>query len=82
MTFQGTVDGSFYISTHNFDVLCLSGAFLDSTIDLNDGNINIAVYSILKADHPSNSKRGGVCIYFEQSLPLTESMILVRCRKP
>ena len=59
-----------FVSTHNFDILCLSETFLDSTIDLNDGNINIDGYSILRADHPSNNKRGGVCIYFKQSLPL------------
>ena len=60
-----------FISTHNFDILCLSETFLDSTIDLNDENINIDRYSILRTDHPSNNKRrGGVCIYFKQSLPL------------
>ena len=59
-----------FISTHSFDILCLSETFLDSTIDLNDENINIDGYSILRADHPSNHKRGGVCIYFKQSLPL------------
>ena len=25
---------------------------------------------MVRADHPSNNKRGGVCIYFKQSLPL------------
>ena len=30
-----------FICTHNFDILCLSGSILDSTIDLNDQNINI-----------------------------------------
>ena len=59
-----------FISTHDFDILCLSETFLDSTIDLNDENINIDGYSILRADHPSNNKRRGVCIYFKQSLQL------------
>ena len=58
------------MSTHNFDILCLSETFLHSIIDLNDENINIEGYSILRADHPSNNKRGGVCIYFKQFLPL------------
>ena len=26
--------------------------------------------SLLRADHPSNSKRGGVCLYFKEHLPL------------
>ena len=38
-----------FISTHNFDILCLSETFLDSTIDLNDENTNIDGYSILRA---------------------------------
>ena len=59
-----------FISTHNFDILCLSEIFLDSTIDLNDENINIDGNSILRADHPSNNIHGGFCIYFKQSLPL------------
>ena len=60
-----------FISTHNFDILCLSEIFLDSTIDLNDENINIDGNSILRADHPSNNNiHGGFCIYFKQSLPL------------
>ena len=59
-----------FITTHNFNILCLSETFLDSTIDLNDENVNIDGYSILRADHPSNNKRRGVCIYFKQTLPL------------
>ena len=67
--YQGTFERSFY-KYHNFDILCLSKTFLDSTIDLNDENINIDGCSILRADHLSKNKRGGVCIYFKQSLSL------------
>ena len=49
------------ISTHDFDNLCLSETFLDSTIDLNDEKINIDGYSILRAYHLSNNTRG--CLY-------------------
>ena len=59
-----------FVSTHNFDILCLSETFLDSTIDFNDENVNNKGYSIIRADHPSNNKCGGVCIFFKQSLPL------------
>ena len=59
-----------FVSTHSFDILCLSETFLDSTIDFNDENINSNGYSIIRADHPSNNKCGGVCIFFKQSLPL------------
>ena len=59
-----------FITTHNFDIICLSETFLDSTVFQYDENIMINRYSLLRADHPSNSKRGGVCLYFKEHLPL------------
>ena len=63
-----------FTRTQNFNILCLSGIFLDSTINFSDGKIKINGYSILKAisfnSDPSNTKRGVACIYFKQSLPL------------
>ena len=44
-----------FISTDNYNILCLSQTFLYSTIDLNDENINIDGYSIFRADHPRSS---------------------------
>ena len=51
-----------YIATNNFDIVCLSETFLDSSIPNDDHRINIAGYSLLRADHPSNTKKGG-CLY-------------------
>ena len=34
-----------------------------------DENPEIAGYTLIRADHPSNTKRGGVCIYCKHSLP-------------
>ena len=51
-----------FITTHNFDIICLSEMFLDSTVSQLDENILINGYSLLRADHPSNRKRGGVCL--------------------
>ena len=59
-----------FIKTHNFDIICLSETFLDSSIDINDTRININGYSLLRADHPSNTKRGGVCMYYRNYLPI------------
>ena len=59
-----------FITTHNFDIVCLSEIFLDSTIPHNDENININGYSLLRVDHPNNIKREGVCMYFKEFLPL------------
>ena len=59
-----------YIVTNNFDIVCLSETFLDSSIPNDDNRINIAGYSLLRADHPSNTKKGGVCVYYKDFLPL------------
>ena len=59
-----------FITTHNFDIICLWETFLDSTVSQHNENIMINGYSISRADHPSNSKRGGVCLYFKEHLPL------------
>ena len=32
--------------------------------------MDIPGYNLVRADHPANDKRGGVCIYFRKSLPL------------
>ena len=54
-----------YIATNNFDIVCFSETFLDSSIPNDDNRINIAGYSLLRADHSSNTKKGGVCIYYK-----------------
>ena len=59
-----------YISLHNFDVVCISETYLDSTTALDDENLHIAGYNLLRADHASNSKRGSVCVYYKSSLAL------------
>ena len=45
-----------FISILVFDMLWLSG------------NISHDGYKVIRADHPSNTKRGGVCIYYKGSL--------------
>ena len=59
-----------FIKTHNFDIICLPETFLNSSIDISDTRININGYSLLRADHPSNTKRGGVCMYYKSYLPV------------
>ena len=57
-----------YISLQNFDVVCISETYLDSTTALDDENLEIAGYNLLRADHACNSNRGGVCFYYKSSL--------------
>ena len=59
-----------YIVTHKLDVICLSETYLDSSISNDDKNLEMPGYDSYRADHPSNSKQGGVCIYYRNSLPL------------
>ena len=59
-----------FITSNNFDLVCLSETFLDSTIPNDHVNIQINGYLLLRADHPNDIKFRGVCIYFKESLPL------------
>ena len=48
-----------YIVTSNFNIVCLSETFLDSSIPNNDDRFNIVEYSLLRADHFSHAKKVG-----------------------
>ena len=48
----------------------LSETYLDSSISNDDDNLEIPGYDLFRADHPSNTKRGGVCIFYRNSLLL------------
>ena len=57
-----------YISTYKHDFICLSETYLDSSTP--DNLIEIEGYKLVRVDHPANIKRGGVCIYYKESLPV------------
>ena len=57
-----------YNSIYKYDFICLSETYLDSSTP--DNLIEIEGYKIIRADHPGNTKRGGVCIYYKESLPV------------
>ena len=59
-----------FIKANNIDIICSSEIFLDSTIPLNDGRLYIKRYSMITADHPSNTKGRIVCIYSKEYVPL------------
>ena len=52
------------------DIICLSETYLDSSVPVDDDNLQIPGYSSVRADHPSNTKRGGVLIYYKNFLPI------------
>ena len=43
---------------------------LESSTILNDNSLQIEGYNLVRADHPNDVKRGGVCIYYRESLPV------------
>ena len=57
-----------YNSTQHYDIICISETYLDSSIDENI--LKLDGYSLIRADHPGNLKRGGVCLYYKENLLL------------
>ena len=39
--------------------------YFDSSILEGDSSFQLDGYKVIRADHPSNTKRGGVCIYYK-----------------
>ena len=54
-----------YNCIHNLDIVCLSETYLDSDISSDNENLEILDYEFTRSDHPSNNKRGGVCIFLK-----------------
>ena len=59
-----------YNAVHKYDIICLSETCLNSSIPYNDDNLEIPGYNLICADHLSEDKHGGVCIYNKNTLPL------------
>ena len=57
-----------YNSIYKYDFICLSKTFLDFSIP--DHLIDIEGYKLIHADDLDNIKRGAVCIYYKESLPV------------
>ena len=66
------------LSAHNFSkltqlkayIICLSETCLDSTIP--ESLLEIDGYNLVRPDHPNNVKRGGVCVYYKELLPVRD----------
>ena len=57
-----------YNSVHHFDVIAISETMLDNSISDEDIFIEGFSREIYRSDHPSNTKLGGVCLYFREGL--------------
>ena len=59
-----------YNSIHKYNIICLSETYLDSSTVLGDDSLEIPGYILVRCDHSTNTKRGGVCVYYKSYLPL------------
>ena len=59
-----------YNSHHMYDTICLSKTYLDSSVPYDDPRLNLSGYKLVRADNLSNNKRGGVGIYFKETLAI------------
>ena len=59
-----------YLSVHKMVIVCLCETFLDTSILINNDNLQIPGYSSVRADHPSNNKRGDVLLSYKSFLPI------------
>ena len=59
-----------YISINKIGIICLSETYLDSSISSDNDNLELLVYNLVRADNPTNIRRGRVYIYYHNSLPL------------
>ena len=59
-----------YLPVQRFDIFCISETYLSSSITEDNGSLRIPGYDLIRSDHPSNNKRGGVAIYYKKNLPL------------
>ena len=62
---------AFYL-VHKFDISCISETHLDSSVSKDNNALSIEGYSIIRADHPSNTKRAGVCIYYNDKVSVRQ----------
>ena len=59
-----------YITQRNYDIICLTETFLNSSILSDDNRIKIDEYNLIRSDHPSDSRKDGICIYYKEHIPL------------
>ena len=57
-----------YNITYKYDIICFTETYLNSSVD--SSKLSIPGYDIIRADHPNDQKRGGVCLYFKENLIL------------
>ena len=57
-----------YNTVQKFDIISILETYLNSSV--NENLLLIPGYHLLRADHPDNLKKGGVCLYYKEHLSL------------
>ena len=57
-----------YNLVFNFDLIALSETYLNTSIGNDAFNHEGFSRDIFRSDHPSNAKRGGVCLYYKENM--------------
>ena len=59
-----------FVISNNIFIFCISGTFLDSSVDNIYDGLNINDYTLFQRNYPSNTNHGGVAIYYKDHLPV------------
>ena len=55
-------------TVHKYDFICISETYFDSLVKSEDDDLRINGYKLIRMDHSLNTKTGGVCMYYKESL--------------
>ena len=64
-----------YITDQNFDIICLSETFLNSSLGREDVRLNIEGYNLIRSDETNGLKTGGVRVFIKNIFPSLEETI-------
>ena len=53
---------------HTYDFICLSDTWLDSKTSIDSNDLSLKGYNLNRVDNPVNVKKGGVCVYYKETL--------------
>ena len=57
-----------YNTVHKYDFICISETYFHSSVKSEDDDLRINGFKLIRMNHPLNTKRGGVCMYYKESL--------------
>ena len=57
-------------SIHKFDIISVNETFLNSSFSTKDPALTLKGYKLIRSDHPQDLKRGGVGVFYKETLPI------------